>query len=138
MQVTQVAQNLTAIIVCVSISKIILAMFFAAGERRAGMSFVWLFYPLRLMFYYNPFSMYNLPRKMAEDPDQPVDEFQKFTNSAKLRMCYQEIELTLMMVAGLLLVMSSQNYRQSKWLKSFYKNNNRCWRRNLKWLRSLI
>jgi hypothetical protein len=59
LQVAKVALNLHAIIITVSLIKIVLALLFAGGERRAGKVFVWFFYPLRLIFYYNPFSIYN-------------------------------------------------------------------------------
>ena len=62
LKVTQVQENLTMIVIAVNLIKIALAVLFALGERKAGKTLVFLFYPLRLMFYYNPFSIYNQPK----------------------------------------------------------------------------
>lgn len=57
-----VSQNLHAIIVLISLIKISLALLFLGGEKSAAWFLVWVFYPLRTLFYYNPFSEYNQPR----------------------------------------------------------------------------
>lgn len=72
--VTSIAQNLTLIIVSASVIKIVLALLFAAGEQRAGKVLVWLFYPLRILFYFNPFSQYNQPRVIERKEQNQDDE----------------------------------------------------------------
>jgi len=79
-------------VIAVSIFKIFLAVLFVGGERKAGKALLLFFYPLRLIFYYNPFSMYNQPQEIIKQEDTPLnlefDELLAFNNAAKLRKCY--------------------------------------------------
>ena len=121
--ITSVSQNLSLIIVVISIIKISLALLFVGGEKSAAWFLIWVFYPLRTLFYYNPFSEYNQPR---EDPQfteggATRQDRANFDNSSKLRQCYIQIQWTLVVVGGILLAVSSPSYRPSKWLKKFYR-----------------
>ena len=140
LQPIQVAANIHKIVIAVSAFKIILALLIFQGERRAGNVIVWVINPLRLLFYYNPFSMYNqpIPTPKSEEAVLGEDDFQSFQNAAKLRECYREIEMTLVMMAAMLLVMSSVHYGQSKWLMRFYKNTQRSLRRVKHWAKHQV
>lgn len=95
LKVTQVRENLTLIVILVNLVKIALALLFALGERKAGLTLVFLFYPLRLMFFYNPFSIYNQPKQAQFNPEQPHsmkdEHLHDFNNNTPLRLCLQGI-----------------------------------------------
>ena len=113
------------------------ALLFAGGERKAGKVMIWVFYPIKVLFYYNPFSMYNQPREMQRSDEDAVRdatlsseaqaEMDAYLNASKLRKCYEEMQLTLLMVGAICLVMSSHLYTPSRWLKMFYRKINRQW-----------
>ena len=65
------------IVIGISVIKIILGLLFAGGDRNAGWYMIWVFYPLRVIMYYDPWSKYNQPRKSEfdmSDEDQNDDQ----------------------------------------------------------------
>ena len=136
----QVTANLHSIIIFVSLLKICLAILFVGGEHRAGKAFVWVIYPLRLMFYYNPYSVSNLPSQVQVTPkfDLLAEQQATFEASAKLRKCYQEIEFSLIIIGCICLVLSSPQYQTSRWLRNFFKAIRQNWKLLRHWVRRTL
>lgn len=54
-----VAKNVNLIVTTICILKFLAAVFFMGGEKWAGYVLAFWFYPVRILFYFNPYSMYN-------------------------------------------------------------------------------
>ena len=80
-----VSSNLHLIVTSICIIKILLAVLFAGGSKRSGHFICYFVYPVRLLFYFNPFSEHNMPKPPAEGEEET------FESGSRLRICYQEI-----------------------------------------------
>lgn len=115
------------IIVVISLMKIWNAVFFILGDARAGNWLIYLFYPVRLIVFYNPFAQksYNLSPIAQKANEFSSNTYGNEIDNSKcdieyatlLRCCYEELKMYFILAAAVYLITSSHRYAPSILLK---------------------
>ena len=117
----------------------LLSFLFMLGEQRAAWFFIVFIWPIRQMFYYNEFGFFNTAVKPERDsPILKRRAKELFLAEARQRQCVEELEWTLVMSVGMLVILSSRRYGPGQSLRLFYRTVRRTWRHIRHFIKHLI
>ena len=86
------------LVITANIVKLMMGVVFAMGDRRAGHYLIYIIYPFRLLFYFNPLN-------------------EKNRGPVQVRNCAVEFQAYLLLATCVLLVLSSHRFGPSKRLR---------------------